>query len=101
MSSEQWVVVTFGGSENAMPEGWMDILLPTEMKAVEALETSGVGYIDGNDVGGYSYALYFVGEDRNDVWSVLAPIFDEAPIRWSHVELRTTLEDPDPIILLP
>lgn len=101
MSGEHWVVVTFGGSDEQMPVGWMDQLLPTEMAAIEALESADVGTIDGNEIGDGTYELYFVGDDREEVWEVLAPIFEDAPIPWSRVELRLELEDPDPIVLLP
>lgn len=100
MDEEQWVVVTFGGADEALPIGWMDALLPAEMAAVEALETSGLGYIDGNEIGDHGYELYFVGSDRHAVWGVLEPELRDAPVPWTRVELRTHLEDVDPIVLV-
>jgi hypothetical protein len=101
VSDEQWVIVTFGGSDEIMPVTWMDALLPTEMAAIEALETAEAGYIDGNDVGQYEYQLYFVGEDRHVVWDTIEPVFAAAPIRWTRVELRRDFEDSEPEVLLP
>jgi hypothetical protein len=101
VDAEQWVVVTFGGAEEPMPAGWMDALLPVEMAAVEALEGSGLGTIDGNEIGQYEYELYFVGSDAADMWEVLAPVFEEAPVAWTRVELRDGLEDPAPTVVVP
>lgn len=99
--SDEWVVVTFGGATEALPVGWMDQVLPIEGAAIEALEESGVGYIDGNEIGGHGYELYFVGEDRHAVWSALEPVFRGSPIPWTRVELRDELEDPNPVVLTP
>jgi len=101
MSTEHWVVVTFGGQEAWMSGDLLDQLLPTEMAADEALTESGVGYIDGNDIGANEYQLYFVGEDRQELWAVLEPIFAAAPVQWTKVSLMASLDDPDPIILTP
>jgi len=101
VSEEQWVVVTFGSAEEEMPAGWMDALLPVEMEAAEALEESGLGYIDGNEIGDYSYELYFVGSDARAMWEVIAPSFARAPVAWTRVELRDSLEDADPTVLEP
>jgi hypothetical protein len=101
MENEQWVVVTFGGAEEPMPSGWMEALLPVEMAAVEALEESDLGTIDGNDIGQHEYQLYFVGSDAAAMWHVLAPVFEGAPVAWARVELRNGLEDPAPSILMP
>ena len=101
MSGQQWVIVTFSGSDQIMPIGWMDALLPTEMAAIEALEAADVGYIDGNDVGQHEYQLYFVGNDRHVVWGTIEPAFTAAPIRWTRVELRRDFDDSEPEVLLP
>ena len=96
-----WVVLTFSGAEDAFPVGWMDALLPLEEAAIDALAESGTGDIDGNEIGEHGYELYFVGEDRHAVWATIEPIFRDSPVPWSKVELRSSLEDSDPIVLLP
>lgn len=101
MDEAQWVVVMFGGADDAMPVGWMDALLPIEMAAIEALEESGVGSIDGNEIGNHGYELYFVGEDREAIWAVLEPVLRESPVPWTRVELRARLEDPAPTVIAP
>jgi hypothetical protein len=99
VSNEEWVIVSFQGSEEEMPGNWLNALLPTEMAAIEALESADIGTIDGNDIGDHEYQLYFVGDDRHAVWEVLAPIFAEAPVAWSRVELRRNFEDPNPDVI--
>lgn len=94
-------MVTFGGAHDALPFGWMELLQPTEEAAIEALEESGVGYIDGNEIGDHGYELYFVGDDGHAVWSVLEPVLRDSPVPWTRVELRTGLEDPNPIVVTP
>lgn len=100
-AEEQRVVVAFGGSDDAMPVGWMDRLLPVEEAAIEALEGSGLGSIDGNEIGDHGYELYFVGNDRHAMWAALESVLRESPVPWTRVELRVDLEDPDPIVLVP
>ncbi len=97
---EDWVVVRFDTTQT-MPLDLMDAMLPLELEADEALSDSGAGWIDGNEIGANGYELYFTGEDRHAIWAVLEPIFAASPQRWSRVELRTSLEDPDPIVLTP
>lgn len=64
-----------------------------------SLAEAGAGWIDGNDVGDYSYELYFVGDDATEMWALLGPVFADAPVAWTRVELRETLEDPAPEVL--
>lgn len=77
----------------------MDALLETELKADEALAEANAGWIDGNDVGAFGYELYFVGSEVNSMGDALEPVFSDAPVRWTRVELRNGLEDPDPKVI--
>lgn len=79
----------------------MLVLLDTERAAERALRKSGVGVIDGNEVGQGIYELYFVGHDGEEMWRVLGPVLASAPLQWSRVELRRGLRDEDPQVLVP
>lgn len=94
-----WVVVSFEDRPEEFDVDLMDALLETELKADEALAEANAGWIDGNDVGANGYELYFVGSDVDSLWSALEPVFAEAPVAWTRVELRNGLEDPAPRII--
>ena len=97
--ADAWVVVIFEDRPAEFDANLMDALLETEMKADEALAEAGAGWIDGNDVGAHSYDLYFVGSDVDVMWGALEPVFKEAPVAWTRVELRNGLEDPEPRVI--
>ncbi len=96
---DAWVVVMFEDRGDQFDVDLMDVLFDTEMAADTALAEADAGWIDGNDVGDYGYELYFVGDDAAEMWSLLDPVFADAPVAWTRVELRATLEDPSPEVL--
>ncbi|QDE34930.1 hypothetical protein FIV50_09085 [Microbacterium foliorum] len=98
-NADAWVVVIFEDRPEKFDGNLMDALLETEMKADEALAEANAGWIDGNDVGAYGYELYFVGDDAESMWDVLEPIFSDAPVAWTRVELRSGLEDLAPTLI--
>lgn len=100
IGADAWVVVTFDETTEQFDLGVMDALLETEIAADEALKAAGAGFIDGNEIGDHRYDLYFVGEDPDAMWTILEPIFEGAPLRWSRVELRNGFEDTDPTVLV-
>jgi len=78
----------------------MDALLDTALAADTALGDAGAGAVGGNEEADGEYRLYFVGLDRHRMWQILEPVFAEAPLKWSRVELFQNLgEDPDEVIL--
>ncbi|MGC5225339.1 hypothetical protein ACPW96_22475 [Micromonospora sp. DT81.3] len=77
----------------------MEALLETELAADQALADAGAGWIDGNEVGNSTYELYFIGEDPELTWNMLEPVFAEAPVAWTQVELRNGLEYTAPTVL--
>jgi len=95
-----WVVVMFENREDEFDVNLMEALFETEMAADEALQIAEAGWIDGNDVGANGYELYFTGRDPKAMWQVLEPVFAQAPVAWTRVELRTGLEDPAPVVLV-
>ena len=95
-SADHWVVVTYDVVDE---DPAMMLLLDSELAADEALQAAGAGFIDGNEVGQGTYDMYFVGSDREELWSVLEPILADAPESWVRVEMRDGLEDQTPIIL--
>lgn len=95
-ASDAWVVVKFEERGVDFDLSLMESMLETELAADEALAAADAGWIDGNDVGAGEYVLYFVGVDAERMWEVLEPVFDDAPVMWTRVELRNGLEDPSP-----
>jgi hypothetical protein len=93
-----WVVVTYVAETPGRELEAMKALLKTELAADQALRDAGAGLIDGNEVGQGEYDLYFVGRDREAMWQVLRPVFDDAPVAWRRVELRHGLDDKDPTV---
>ncbi len=91
-----WVVVSYD-----VPKGdpALMVLLDTERAVDRALQRSGAGVIDGNEVGQGRYDLYLVGADREELWDLVEPILADAPVRWTRVELRDGLHDPDPGVI--
>ena len=101
LEANDWVVVTFAGTDDEFDLDVMDALLETEGEADEALQSSGAGWIDGNDIGDHEYNLYFNGYDRTVMWGILEPIFADAPVSWSRVELRGGLDTDEPTVITP
>lgn len=97
--ADDWVIVTFGGTADEFDLDVFDALLGTETAADEALQDAGAGWIDGNEIGGHQYDLYFVGFDSEEMWTILRPIFAEAPTDWTRVELRDGWDDGDATVL--
>jgi hypothetical protein len=96
VDGDAWVVVRYAVADD---DPAMLTLLPVETAADEALQASGAGRIDGNEVGQGDYDMYFVGSDAQAMWAVLEPILAGAPVPWERVELRDGLEDPDPTVI--
>ena len=94
-----WVVVRYEDRPDEFDGNLMEALLETELAADHALADSNTGWIDGNEVGDSTYELYFVGEDPQLMWDVLEPVFSQAPVSWTRVELRNGLQDPAPTVL--
>lgn len=99
--ADHWVVVRFDATLEASDLDVMDVLVDTELAADEALRAAGAGYIDGNEIGGGQYDLFFVGADRAAMWAILEPVFASAPVSWTRVELRDGSEDPTPTVITP
>ena len=97
--TDAWVVVIFEDRPEEFDGNLMEALFETEMRADEALAEANAGWIDGNDFGAHAYELYFVGEDVNVMWAALEPVFREAPVAWTRVELRNGLDDPTPTVI--
>ena len=95
---DAWVVVAFETRNRSITE-LMAGLESTEYRAAEALESAGLGTIDGNEVGEDAYELYFNGTDAAAMWKILEPILALAPATWDRVELRDGLDDPHPTVI--
>ena len=96
-SADDWVIVHFESNPEYTVDEAFQELESTEYIADDALQDEGLGQIDGNEIGQDSYDIYFVGFDRDPMWEALAPIFADASLQWTSVELYDGLEDPDPI----
>jgi hypothetical protein len=96
---DDWVVLRFEAGESASAYEAFESLAATETAGDDALQLLEAGWIDGNEFGEDSYDVYFVGPDRRIMWEVLEPIFAEAPVPWTSVELRRGLEDAAPVVV--
>jgi hypothetical protein len=96
---DDWVVLRFEADESASAYEAFESLAATEIAGDDALQLLEAGWIDGNEFGEDSYDVYFVGPDRRIMWEVLEPIFAEAPVPWTSVELRRGLEDAAPVVV--
>lgn len=96
---DAWVTVSFEAREDEFDIDLMDALFETELAADEALVDAGVGQIDGNGAGAGGYDVFFVGADADEMWRVLEPVFAEAPVPWTRVELSDGFDDASPEVL--
>jgi hypothetical protein len=100
-AGDEWVVVTFEDREDVFDLSLMEAMLATELAADEALAAADAGHIDGNEIGAGEYALFFVGPDADRIWGLIRPVFDDAPIQWTRVELMEGLDDSSPVTITP
>jgi hypothetical protein len=96
---DDWVVLRFEAGEAATAYEAFESLAATEIAGDDALQLLEAGWIDGNEFVDDSYDVYFVGPDRRIMWEVLEPIFADAPVPWTSVELRRGLEDEAPVVV--
>jgi hypothetical protein len=96
---DDWVVVRFEYTGDPIALDAFDALIDTELAADAALDAADAGWIDGNEIGDNRYGLYFVGQDRRKMWSILEPVLAEAPVSWTAVELRNGFEDAAPTVI--
>ncbi|MFL0564306.1 hypothetical protein ACH0CG_00985 [Microbacterium sp. 179-I 1D1 NHS] len=94
-----WVIVSFEVPEGEFDVDLMNALFETELAADQALLDAGVGQIDGNGAGLGGYDVFFYGDDADEMWRVLEPVFAEAPIPWTRVELSDGSDDASPEVL--
>lgn len=98
--TDQMVIVVFVAKDDSQLLQIFNALGPVEEDADNALEASGVGYIDGNDVGAGEYESVFMGSDAHQVWALIKPIYDRAAFAWSRVELYKSA-DGEPTEVIP
>jgi len=96
---DDWVVITYADTQDRFDGNVMDALLDTELAADDALQASGAGFIEGNEIGEHQYDVFFVGSDREAMWRILEPVLATAPIEWTRVELRDGLEGGSPRVI--
>lgn len=96
---EDLVLVVFALEAEFGDDRTLEQMWEVEDRAAAALETSGAGYIDGNEIGAAEYALYFYGADREAMWQVLEPIMRDAPIPLTRVELWPPGESAEPTVI--
>lgn len=97
--TEDLVLVVFALDAEFGDENVLETMWPVEQEALIAIERSGLGYLDGNEIGASEYALYFYGDDRAAMWELLEPILRKAPIEIARVELWPPGADAEPEVL--
>ncbi|MET4100468.1 hypothetical protein ABIB37_002705 [Agrococcus sp. UYP10] len=96
----QSIMMTFTGwpAETDDPV-WHD-MFALELEAGEALLDAGVGYLDGNGSDGEIYQVFFGGNDHAAMWSIIEPIYADAPLAWSEVQGWSSLDAEEPALEL-
>lgn len=97
--AEDAVVVVFTLDSELLDEELLEAMLPIEQEALRAIEDGGLGYYDGNEIGGSEFALYFYGDDRDAMWALLEPIMRKAPLELARAELWPPGADAQPRIV--
>ncbi|MBT1636455.1 hypothetical protein [Clavibacter michiganensis] len=96
---DDWVVLRFAaGADGSAYEAFAS-LATTEAAGDDALQLLEAGAIDGNAFGDDSYDVHYAGSDRRLMWEVLEPIFQDAPVAWTSVELRRGFDDAAPVVV--
>lgn len=93
------VLVVFALQDEFGPENLLDVMWPLEDRAMTAIESAGLGYLDGNEVGDSEYSLYFFGDDREAMWKLLEPIMSTAPYPLARVELWPPGREAEPLVI--
>lgn len=65
----------------------IDAMWPIEERATEAIDASGLGFLDGNDIGAGEYGICFFGSDWKAMWDLLKPIMHTAPVPIDRLEV--------------
>ena len=100
LAGEQSIVVRFQDWPVEMEErGWQE-MLSLELAAGDAILDAGIGYLDGNGSDGTVYEVFFNGTDHLAMWSIIEPIYSDAPLAWSEVQGWDSLEAEEPSLLL-
>ena len=77
--SDDMLVVVFSVDDTFASTDFFDAMWPVEERAIEAIDASGLGFLDGNDTGANEYGLCFFGSDWRAMWKLLEPIMRTAP----------------------
>lgn len=78
---------------------WEEMFM-VELAAGDALLDAGIGYLDGNGSDGEVYEVFYYGSDHEAMWSIIEPMYDEAPLAWSEVQGWVSIEAEEPALLL-
>lgn len=84
---DDMLVVVFALAEEFGSIDVIDAMWPIEERAIEAIDTSGLGFPDGNDIGAGEYGICFFGSDWKAMWELLKPIMQTAPIPVDRLEI--------------
>ena len=95
-SAEQSIIMTFTGWPAETDDVVWQEMFALELAAGEALLDEGVGYLDGNGSDGVIYQVFFGGNDHAAMWSIIEPIYADAPLAWSEVQGWDSLEAEEP-----
>jgi len=84
---DDMLVVVFALAERLGSIDVMDAMWPIEERAIEAIDASGLGFLDGNDIGAGEYGICFFGGDWKAMWELLKPIMQTAPVPLDRLEI--------------
>lgn len=84
---DDMLVVVFALDDAFGTLNGIDAMWPIEERAIEAIDASGLGFLDGNDIGAGEYGICFFGSDWKAMWELLKPIMQTAPVPVDRLEV--------------
>lgn len=85
--SDDMLVVVYALDEKFATLEFFDAMWPIEEQAIEAIDASGLGFLDGNDTGAGEYSICFFGRDWRAMWDLLKPIMRTASAPIDRLEI--------------
>lgn len=83
-----WIAVKFEHRPAMFDVELMSRLMQFEFDTATAVTTARVGSPDGNEIGAYSYDLFWDGPDVDALWRTIEPLLRFAPAAWTTAEIH-------------
>ncbi len=98
--AEQSIIMSFSDLPTDPDDVVWEEMFFLELAVGEALLDAGVGYLDGNGSDGEIYEVFYWGNDHEAMWSIIEPMYADAPLAWSEVQGWVSFEAEEPALVL-